>query len=89
MIDPSRLFVCNFPLDTTAQFLKEWISSAGLVKHVLVCTEKDTERPKGYGFIQMESEEAAQQAILKFDGTKIGDRTVRVAVAKERPVKVE
>jgi RNA recognition motif-containing protein len=89
MVDPSRIFVCNFQHSTTSDELKELFSVAGGVKHILICTEKDTEKPKGYGFVQMESAEAAQLAIQKLDGREVDGRIIRVAIAKERPSRVE
>ena len=62
--------------------LKELFAQSGEVESVRIITDKQTGSPKGFGFVEMATEEAARKAIETLNGTTFMDRTLSVAEAK-------
>ncbi|GAC1692364.1 MAG: hypothetical protein NVS9B9_14750 [Ktedonobacteraceae bacterium] len=60
---------------------------AGSVANASVITDRDTGRSKGFGFVEMSSAEDAQRAIEHLNGTVLGNRTITVNEARERPAR--
>jgi len=80
-----RLFVGNLSFDTTEDALNTEFSGDGRqVESVHIMTDRDTGRSRGFGFIEMSSEEDAQKAIEALNGVEVDGRTLRVDVAEER-----
>jgi RNA recognition motif-containing protein len=78
----SRLYVGGIPFETDSEGLKRMFEDSGTVSSAVVATDKGSGRSKGFGFVEMSSEEEAQAAISKLHGTTVDDRTIRVEVAK-------
>ena len=76
-----KLYVGNFPFETTESDLKDLFGQAGSVETVRIITDRDTGRSKGFGFVVME-EEAANKAIATLHGAQLGGRTLTVNEAK-------
>ena len=79
-----KLFVANFPYTTTDDDLSSLFSSHGQVLSVKVATDRETGRSRGFGFVEMGSEQEADNAIRELDGYQIGGRSLAVRVAEER-----
>jgi RNA recognition motif-containing protein len=79
-----KLFVGNLSWKTTEEQLKAFFETCGEVVDAKVITDKATGRSKGFGFIEMATDEDAQAAIQKLNGQKLGDRELRVSLAQER-----
>lgn len=79
-----KLFVANFPYTTTNEELSSLFGSHGQVLSVKVATDRETGRSRGFGFVEMGSEQEADNAIRELDGYQIGGRTLAVRVAEER-----
>ena len=80
-----RLYVGNLSYDTTDDSLRAAFSEDGrTVTEVHVMTDRDTGRPRGFGFVEMGSAEDAQAAIQAMDGTMLDGRDLKVNEAKER-----
>ena len=77
-----RLYVGGIPYSSTEEGLKMAFSQAGNVTFVKIIIDKMTNRSKGFGFVEMETEEAAQKAIEMFDGKEFEGRTIKVNEAK-------
>lgn len=77
-----KLFVGGLSYDTTDTTLKETFSQAGTVESVTIITDKFSGRSKGFGFVEMSSEEEAKKAIEMFNGKEIGGRNVTVNEAR-------
>jgi len=77
-----KLFVGGLSYETTEAALKEIFSKAGIVESATVITDKMSGRPKGFGFVEMSSEEEAQKAIEMFNGKEIDGKSVTVNEAK-------
>jgi len=79
-----RLYVGNIPFSATEAELSEAFSRHGGVTVVDVITDRETGRPRGFAFVEMEDAAAAEAAIASLDGTDFGGRTLRVNEAQER-----
>lgn len=77
-----KLYVGNLPFSTTEQDLFDTFSQCGKVETVKIITDRDTGRPKGFGFVEMSSDEEASEAIKKFDGSDYEGRPMKVNEAK-------
>ena len=77
-----NLFVGNLPFTATEEQLREHFSPAGKVIKVRIMTDRDTGRPRGFAFVEMETAEQAEQAIRGLDQTVLGGRLLRVDQAR-------
>ena len=77
-----RLYVGGLPYSTTEDSLKDGFSQAGTVESVKVITDKMTGRSKGFGFVEMATDEEAQAAIELYDGKEFEGRTITVNEAR-------
>ncbi len=77
-----KLYVGNISYKTTEDELRELFSKCGEVLSVKIITDAHTGSPKGFGFVEMASEQDAQKAIAELNGTISADRTLTVAEAK-------
>lgn len=81
-----KLYAGNLSYSTTEDDLRQLFSQFGDVESVKLITDRETGRPKGFGFVAMASEEAAQKAIAELNGTSFMERTITVAEAQpEKP----
>ena len=79
-----RLYVGGLPYQTTEHDLIDLFEQVGQVTEASVITDRETGRSKGFGFVEMSDEQAAQTAIERLNGTILGDRTITVNQARER-----
>jgi len=79
-----KLYVGNISFDSTEGDLKDLFSRHGGVETVSVITDRETGRPRGFAFVEMEDASAAQEAIRALDGTDFGGRTIKVNEAQDR-----
>tara|TARA_B100001013_G_C24563193_1_gene423349 strand:- start:230 stop:475 length:246 start_codon:yes stop_codon:yes gene_type:complete len=79
-----NLYVGNLPWSITEEELESHFAQAGPVKAVRIITEGRSGRSKGFGFVEMESDEGGQAAIDSFNGKEFGGRELRVDKATER-----
>lgn len=84
-----RLYVGNLPYSITESALQEMFSEAGPVGSVKLITDRDTGRSKGFAFVEMETEEAAEHAIAEFNGRKLEGRPLTVNEAKPQQPREE
>jgi RNA recognition motif-containing protein len=77
-----KLYVGNLPFSATEQALGDIFAQAGTVESAKIITDRDTGRSKGFGFVEMSSDEEAQQAISKFNGAEYEGRPMTVNEAK-------
>ncbi len=79
-----KLYIGNLPFSSTEEELKELFSRHGTVESVAVITDRETGRPRGFAFVEMEEASAAQDAIQALDGSDLGGRNIKVNEAQER-----
>ncbi|WP_045218040.1 RNA recognition motif domain-containing protein [Desulfonatronum thioautotrophicum] len=80
----NKLYVGNLSYSTTEDDLHALFSDAGSVQSVAVIKDRDTGRSKGFGFVEMNSDDDAQKAIDLFHGTEFQGRPMTVNVARPR-----
>ena len=77
-----KLYVGNLPYSATEASLRELFAPLGEVTSVSIITDRDSGRSKGFGFVEMATEAAAQQAITQLSGKTMDDRAITVAEAR-------
>jgi len=76
-----KLYVGNLPFSANEDEVRELFSQHGTVISVNLINDRDTGRPRGFGFVEMEDHTAAMSAL---DGYEMGGRNLRVNVAEEK-----
>ncbi len=79
-----KLFVGGLSWGTTDKSLEEAFSQAGKVDSAAVIVDRATQRSKGFGFVEMSTEEEAQAAIEMFNGKELDGR--QIVVNEARPM---
>jgi cold-inducible RNA-binding protein len=86
-----KLFIGNLPFEVNDADLRTVLAVAGTVVDARVVVNKKTGRSKGYGFVEMETEDQATEAVKKFEGATLNERplTVQLATLKQEAVSQE
>ncbi|HEX5050161.1 MAG TPA: RNA-binding protein [Planctomycetota bacterium] len=80
-----RLYVGNLPYDADEAALRAAFSQDGrTVERVHIVLDRETQRPRGFAFVEMATEDEAKQAMAQLDGTVFGTRELRVTEAEDR-----
>ena len=79
-----KIYVGNLAFETTEAEVTELFSQHGEVSEVALITDRDTGRPRGFGFVEMRNEQSARNAIAALDGVEIGGRQIKVNEARAR-----
>ncbi|HKJ09171.1 MAG TPA: RNA-binding protein [Gammaproteobacteria bacterium] len=77
------IYVGNLPFSASDEDIRTLFSQYGTVHAVKLVMDRETGRPRGFGFVEMEAGDAAT-AIERLNGTEFGGRTLRVNEARER-----
>lgn len=80
----TKLYVGSLPYTTTDDQLKEHFSQAGEVVSATVIMDKYSGRSKGFGFVEMADDKAAQEAISQLNGKELEGRSLNVSEARPR-----
>ena len=80
-----KVYVGNLSYETSQADLEQLFGDHGTVESAQVIMDRDTGRSKGFGFIEMSSDDEAQAAIGALDGQDCGGRALKVNEAKPRP----
>ncbi|MBI2450742.1 MAG: RNA-binding protein [Parcubacteria group bacterium] len=78
-----KLYVGSLPYQTTDGELKELFGQAGTVESATIIMDKFSGKSKGFGFVEMSSDDEAGKAIEMFNGYEMGDR--KIVVNEARP----
>ena len=78
----NKLFVGNLSFSTTNESLSETFSKHGTVESAKIIMDRDTGRSKGFGFVEMSTDEEAANAIAKCNGFSVDGRAMSVSEAK-------
>ena len=78
-----RLFVGNLPFSATEEEIRELFEGVGPVTDLVLIADRETGRPRGFGFVEME-DDVAEKAVETLDGQDFGGRPLRVNEAHER-----
>lgn len=79
-----KLYVGNLPYETGEAELQELFARAGAVEKVTVMREASTGRARGFGFVEMSSDEEAQKAITELNAYQLGGRGLTVNEARPK-----
>jgi RNA recognition motif-containing protein len=84
----NKLHVGNLSQNTTENQLRETFAPHGSVSEALLLMDRDTGRPRGFGFVTMGSAEEAQAAIAALNGITLDGQELKVSLAKPREERV-
>lgn len=73
-----KLYAGNLPYTTTEEELQTFFAQAGTVESVRIIIDRDTGRSKGFGFVEMASDEEAKKAIETLNGQDVGGRPIKI-----------
>lgn len=79
-----KLYVGNLPYSATETEIRALFEQVGEIAEVTVITDRETGRSKGFGFVEMTTDEDAQEAIKRFNGYSMGARPLTVNEARPR-----
>ena len=79
-----KLYIGNLDYNTTEDDLQKLFSEAGTVESASIIRDRQTDRSKGFGFVEMATGEEAEKAIEMFDGKPFEGREIKVAEARPR-----
>jgi cold-inducible RNA-binding protein len=79
-----KLFIGGLAFSTSDDRLREVFTQAGAVESAAVVKDRDTGQSRGFGFVEMESAEAAAEAVSKFNGQTVDGRTLKVEIANSK-----
>ena len=79
-----KLYVGNLAFGVNDKDLQELFAQAGVCESTAVITDRDTGQSRGFGFVEMASNDDAQKAITQFNGHDLKGRAMKVNEAKER-----
>ena len=82
-----NIYVSNLGFNVQDEDLKEFFTEYGEVTSAKVITDKFTGKSRGFGFVEMPDNEAAQKAIAELDQASVENRTIRVMEAKPKEEK--
>lgn len=80
----SKLYVGNLSYSTTEEDLRTLFMQAGGVASVALIKDRDSGQSKGFAFVEMNNQAEAQKAISMFNGQTLGDRELKVSLARPR-----
>jgi cold-inducible RNA-binding protein len=82
-VSSAKLYVGNLSYETSEASIRTAFEAHGEVSSVNLIMDRDSGRPKGFGFVEMGSADEAQKAKGALDGTQMDGRALKVDVAKE------
>ncbi len=80
----SKLYVGNLSYNVSEDALRELFSQAGEIKELSLIMDRDTRRPKGFGFVEMATQVDAEKAIQMFNDYEMDGRKLAVNIARPR-----
>jgi RNA recognition motif-containing protein len=80
----AKIYVGNLPFTATDEEVRSLFAQHGTVESVSLPTDRDTGRPRGFGFVEMSQADAAR-AIQNLNGQSLGGRALRVNEAQDKP----
>lgn len=79
-----NIFVGNLSFNTREEELRQLFEPFGQVDRVSILTDRDTGRSRGFGFVEMSSNEDGEKAITALNGSQLGGRTINVNEARPK-----
>ncbi len=82
-----NIFVGKMDLSTTEDELRTAFTVYGSVQTLSIIKDRDTGRPRGFAFVEMDSDKEANEALLGLNGSTLGGATLTVSEARPKPVR--
>jgi RNA recognition motif-containing protein len=82
-----KVYVGNLSYNTTEDTLRTLFAEYGEIESVNLITDRDTGRPKGFAFVEMATDQAAQAAITGLNGKQLDEREIKVDKANPQPTR--
>lgn len=79
-----NMYVSNLGFQTSENDLKKLFEPFGQVSSAKIITDRETGRSRGFGFVVMDSDAEANEAMAKLNNTEVDGRTLSVSVAREK-----
>ena len=83
------LFIGSLACSTTQEGLSEHLSTVAPVASVTIPTDKISGRPRGFAFVEMESEQGAQKVIAELNERELDGRSLHISIAREQEQETE
>ncbi|MBN1137310.1 MAG: RNA-binding protein [Anaerolineae bacterium] len=80
-----KLYVGNLSYNTTDEKLRSLFAEYGEIESINVITDRETGRPRGFAFVEMATQQAAEASISGLDGKMVDDRQIKVNKANPQP----
>ena len=80
----AKIYVGNLPFTATDEEIRTLFGAHGTVESVAIPMDRETGRPRGFGFVEM-SQSDASRAIQNLNGTNLGGRSLKVNEAQDKP----
>ncbi|MBI5857254.1 MAG: RNA-binding protein [Sphingobacteriales bacterium] len=84
-----NMYVSNLSFHTSDDDLRKLFEKFGAVSSAKVITDRETGRSRGFGFVEMASDNEAKEAIKGLSGTEIEGRSMSVSEAREKPKRAD
>lgn len=84
-----NIYVSNLDYQVEDDDLRGFFEDYGQVDSARVITDRETRRSRGFGFVEMADDEAAEKAVKELNGAHVKGRAINVAIAKPREEKSE
>ena len=81
---PARLFIAKLPLTATEKDLRDHFSQVGTVLSVILPTDRETGKKRGFAFVDFEDKATADEAIRRFNSAMFGGQMISVSEARPR-----
>ncbi|HSR33053.1 MAG TPA: RNA-binding protein [Anaerolineae bacterium] len=82
-----KVYVGNLSYNTTEDALRTLFAEYGEIESVNLIADRDTGRPKGFAFVEMATDQAAQAAISALNGKQLDEREIKVDKANPQPTR--
>lgn len=80
----TKLYVGNLPFTATEQSVRDLFAPHGTVEKISLINDRDTGRPRGFGFVEMSNADASR-AMQALNGTELEGRALKINEAQDRP----
>src|SRR5688572_16183843 len=82
-----NIYVSNLSFNIQDEELKNFFTEFGEVSSSKIITDRETNRSRGFGFVEMADDEASKKAIAALDGTTVDGRSIKVTEARKKEAK--
>ena len=79
-----NIYVSNLSFNVQDEELRNFFTEYGEVSSAKIIMDRETNRSRGFGFVEMSNDEAAKKAIAGLDGTDVDGRTIKVSEARQK-----